>query len=188
MIFRAVMFTWCSVFLTLSHIRMAYLQNCEDSVQLVFSERDVSRNLPQHVDGLQPHLLDFIIKHVHQKVKTLLSKAGWRLGEGTQRLYRSDTHLCEKRYQMNNPAPKQSSKMSSKINNSSGLQHIPYISSSRPWTKAPQAPESMRFTPEVSTFSLGASSAHRRPDENSPDVYSSFARSWAVRFLWDKKI
>lgn len=38
--------------LDLSHIPVAYLQNCEDSVQLVFSERDVSRDLPQHVDGL----------------------------------------------------------------------------------------------------------------------------------------
>lgn len=65
------------------------------------------------------------------------------------------------------------------------LKYLPYISSSSPWTNAPQAPESMRFTPEVSTFSLGASSAQRRPDENSPEAYSSLARSWAVRFLWN---
>lgn len=163
----------------------SHLQYCKDSIQLVFSEGDVGRDLPQHMDGLQPHLLDFIIKHVHQEVKTFFSKAGWRLGEGTERLYRSDTHLCVKRSQMNKQAVVQNAKNVLK-NNGCVLKYIPYISSSSPWTNAPQAPESMRFTPVVSTFSLGASSAHRRPDENSPEAYSSFARSWAVRFLYDR--
>ncbi|KAG9338702.1 hypothetical protein JZ751_025370 [Albula glossodonta] len=54
---------------------------------------------------------------------------------------------------------------------------LPYISSSSPWTKAPQAPESIRFTAVVSTFSLGASSAHFLPEENSPELYSSLALS-----------
>lgn len=62
--------------------------------------------------------------------------------------------------------------------------HVPNISSSRPWTKAPQAPEAIRLTVFVSSFSLGASSAHFLPEENSPEVKSSLARSWAVRFLW----
>lgn len=53
----------------------SHLQYGKDSVQLVFSEGDVSRDLSQHMDGLQPHLLDFIIKHVHQEVKTFFSKA-----------------------------------------------------------------------------------------------------------------
>ena len=61
---------------------------------------------------------------------------------------------------------------------------VPNISSSRPWTKAPQAPEAMRLTVLVSSFSLGASSAHFLPEENSPEAKSSLARSCAVRFLW----
>jgi len=65
--------------------------------------------------------------------------------------------------------------------------YVPNISSSRPWTKAPQAPEAIRFTVFVSSLSLGASSAHFLPEENSPEVKSSLARSWAVRFLWTQK-
>lgn len=61
---------------------------------------------------------------------------------------------------------------------------VPNISSSRPCTKAPQAPEAIRLTVFVSSFSLGASSAHFLPEENSPEAKRSLARSWAVRFLW----
>uniref|UniRef100_A0A6B0UIZ5 Putative secreted protein n=1 Tax=Ixodes ricinus TaxID=34613 RepID=A0A6B0UIZ5_IXORI len=41
-------------------------------------------------------------------------------------------------------------------------------SSSRPWTKAPQAPEPMRLTLWASSSSRGASSAHFWPEDHSP--------------------
>jgi len=47
--------------------------------------------------------------------------------------------------------------------------NVPRNSSSRPWTKAPQAPLEIRDTDSGSTSSLGASSAHFWPVDHSPD-------------------
>ncbi|KAG7279065.1 hypothetical protein CRUP_031701 [Coryphaenoides rupestris] len=52
------------------------------------------------------------------------------------------------------------------------------FNAAKPCTKAPQAPEAIRLTALESRRSLGASSAHFLPEENSPEAYSSLARSW----------
>lgn len=62
-------------------------------------------------------------------------------------------------------------------------QHIPWYSSSKPWTKAPQDPLLIRLTDSASTSSLGASSAHFFPLAHSPEVTDSQALSWAEHFF-----
>lgn len=51
------------------------LEHSEHCVQLVLPEGDVGGDLPECVDGLQPHLLNLIVEHVHQEVQALLRKA-----------------------------------------------------------------------------------------------------------------
>ena len=42
-----------------------YLQHGQDGVQLVLSQRDVGGDFSQHVDGLQPHFLNFVVEHIN---------------------------------------------------------------------------------------------------------------------------
>lgn len=53
-----------------------HLQHGQDSVKLVLSEGDVVRDFSHGMYGLQTYLLNFIIKHVNQEIKALLSKRG----------------------------------------------------------------------------------------------------------------
>ena len=55
---------------------ISYLQHGQHGVQLVFSQGDVGGDPPQHMDGLQTHLFDLVVEHVHQEVQALLSEAG----------------------------------------------------------------------------------------------------------------